>query len=46
MISTDICITILKNLDGTVDVGISAPKSIPVNRLEVFNKNKIQEKKD
>lgn len=46
MISTDICITILKNLDGTVDVGISAPKSIPVNRLEVFNKSKTQEKKD
>lgn len=40
MISTDICITILKNMDGVVDVGISAPKSVPVDRMEVFNKNK------
>lgn len=45
MISTDICITILKNLDGMVDVGISAPRSVSVHRLEVFNKNKIQEKR-
>ena len=25
---------------GIVDVGISAPKSVPVDRMEVFNKNK------
>ena len=44
MISTDICITILKNIDGKVHVGISAPKSVSVHRLEVFNKN--QDNKD
>ena len=46
MISKNICVTILKNIDGKVDVGISAPKSIPINRLEIINKNKIQEKRE
>jgi len=38
MISEDICITILKNVDGKVDVGISAPKAMPIHRLEIFEK--------
>ena len=46
MISEDICITILKNVDGKVDVGISAPKAMPVHRLEIFEKNKTKENKD
>jgi len=46
MISEDICITILKNVDGKVDVGISAPKGIPVHRLEIFEKNKTKENKE
>lgn len=46
MISEDICITILKNVDGKVDVGISAPKAMPVHRLEIFEKNKTKKKKD
>lgn len=46
MISENICITILKNVDGKVDVGISAPKAMPVHRLEIFEKNKTQENKD
>lgn len=46
MISEDICITILKNMDGKVDVGISAPKAMPVHRLEIFEKNKTKENKD
>ena len=45
MISEDICITILKNVDGKVDVGISAPKAMPVHRLEIFEKNKTKEKR-
>lgn len=43
MISEDICITILKNVNGKVDVGISAPKVMPVHRLEIFEKNKTKE---
>lgn len=27
-------------MDGVVDVGISAPKSVPVDRMEAFNRNK------
>ena len=46
MISEDIYITILKNMDGKVDVGISAPKAMPVHRLEIFEKNKTKAKKD
>ena len=46
MIGREICITILKNIDGKADVGISAPKSITVHRLEIFEKNNTQEKKD
>lgn len=46
MISEDICITILKNVDGKVDVGISAPKTMPVHRLEIFEKNKTKANKD
>ncbi|HAT4481970.1 TPA: carbon storage regulator [Legionella pneumophila] len=46
MISEDICITILKNVDGKVDVGISAPKAMPVHRLEIFEKNKTKANKD
>ncbi|WP_298624853.1 carbon storage regulator [uncultured Legionella sp.] len=46
MISEDICITILKNVDGKVDVGISAPKEMPVHRLEIFEKNKTKANKD
>nr|WP_242602800.1 carbon storage regulator [Legionella quinlivanii] len=42
----EICITILKNVDGKVDVGISAPKSMAVHRLEIFEKNKAREIKD
>lgn len=38
MITEDICITILKNINGKVDVGISAPKSMAVHRLEIFKK--------
>nr|WP_244924880.1 carbon storage regulator [Legionella geestiana] len=33
-------------MDGKADVGISAPKSIPVHRLEIFEKNKTQKNKD
>jgi len=46
MIGEDICITILKNVDGKVDVGISAPKAMPVHRLEIFEKNKTKANKD
>ena len=46
MISEDICITILKNVDGKVDVGISAPKTMSVHRLEIFKKIKNQDNKD
>ncbi|MBA2710157.1 MAG: carbon storage regulator [Tatlockia sp.] len=46
MISEDICITILKNVNGKVDVGISAPKSMPVHRLEIFTKIKNQDIND
>jgi carbon storage regulator len=46
MISEDIYITILKNMDGKVDVGISAPKAMPVHRLEIFEKNKTKANKD
>ncbi|HHX2613453.1 TPA: carbon storage regulator [Legionella pneumophila] len=46
MISEDICITILKNVDGKVDVGIAAPKAMPVHRLEIFEKNKTKANKD
>lgn len=42
MISEEICITILKNVNGKVDVGISAPKAMPVHRLEIFEKIKNQ----
>lgn len=42
MISEDICITILKNVNGKVDVGISAPKVMPVHRLEIFEKIKLR----
>lgn len=38
MLAENICITILKNTNGKVDVGIDAPKSMPVHRLEIFNK--------
>ncbi|WP_078061429.1 carbon storage regulator [Legionella saoudiensis] len=43
MITDEICITILKNIDGKVDVGISAPKEMAVNRLEIYRQ--IKEKK-
>ncbi|MCW8399500.1 carbon storage regulator [Legionella sp. PATHC038] len=46
MITEEICITILKNIDGKVDVGVSAPKSMSVHRLEIFEKIKAQENKD
>lgn len=46
MISEDICITILKNMDGKVDVGISAPKAMSVHRLEIFERIKNQDNKD
>ncbi|KTD47435.1 carbon storage regulator RsmA [Legionella quinlivanii] len=46
MVMNEICITILKNVDGKVDVGISAPKSMAVHRLEIFEKNKAREIKD
>lgn len=44
MINKDICITIVRSINGKVDVGISAPKSVSVHRKEVLeiieNKNK------
>lgn len=46
MVSEDICITIVRTVNGKVDVGISAPKKMPVHRLEIFEKNKKKEKKD
>lgn len=46
MIGENICITILKNIDGKVDVGISAPKLMPVHRLEIFRKINSQKKED
>ncbi|HGO6700315.1 TPA: carbon storage regulator [Legionella pneumophila] len=42
MISEDICITILKNVDGKVDVGILAPKAMSIHRLEIFEKIKTR----
>lgn len=46
MITDEVCITILKNVNGKVDVGISAPKSMPVYRLEIYEKIKQLENKD
>lgn len=40
MITNEICITILKNVDGKVDVGISAPNDMTIHRLEVYEKIK------
>ena len=38
MIDKNVCVTILSNKDGQVEVGVSAPRSIPVHRTEVFLK--------
>lgn len=40
MITDEICITILKNIEGKVDVGISAPKEMAVHRLEIYKQIK------
>lgn len=37
----EIVIKILKDDKGIISIGIDAPKSIPVNRHEVFEKRKI-----
>lgn len=36
MMGDNVCITILKNVEGKVDVGISAPKEMAVHRLEIY----------
>ena len=40
MIGDDITITVVRIADGTVRIGIEAPKEVPVHRREVYEANK------
>ena len=39
MISDDVQIIILSNKDGEVEVGVSAPRSVPVLRMELLRQS-------
>ena len=38
MIGDDIRMTILQNGGGIVRIGITAPRELPVHRMEIYNK--------
>ena len=42
MISDDVQIIILSNKDGEVEVGVSAPRSVPVLRMELLRQSDSQ----
>jgi carbon storage regulator len=39
MISDDVQVIILSNKDGEIEVGVSAPRSVPVLRMELLRQS-------